>query len=258
MLAIIPLFPSIPTNRFSSLPCLALSSVINLITLAPEFWVKVLGITSSACPTALNGHYSIPSMFCETWERWWERCISIAPPPGTMNGLLTTFLPTPKASWIFLSTSFKTSFEAPLRQIEQAFGFLQFSKKDQYSSPISSTLNNPHYVPKSVSTISSGLWTIVAPVALASLLLSDFLALLSTVTFPFNKKCCARSETPFSVITMSGLWTRIKSHSFLISSSSYFKTAAKSSSLDISKFVYDSPFLYSRVQSSNITFGFSI
>jgi len=60
-------------------------------------------------------------------------------------------------------------------------------------------------VPISLSYISSGLFTIVAPDIRAILLLSVFLTLLITVQLDFNRKCYARSETPFSVITISGL-----------------------------------------------------
>ena len=39
---------------------LVLRSVINLITLAPQFWARVRGMTSSAFPIAAYGHLEIP------------------------------------------------------------------------------------------------------------------------------------------------------------------------------------------------------
>jgi len=48
ILAITPLFPSIPKNNPSSLACFYLSAVIVLITLTPQFAIRVLGITSKA------------------------------------------------------------------------------------------------------------------------------------------------------------------------------------------------------------------
>jgi len=101
----------------------------------------------------------------------------MAPPPGTNLGLIIMFLETARASWRFLSSSFKTSLDAPLRRIVQALGFLHSRKKVKNSSPILLISNRPHWVPMSDSWISSGLLTILAPETLATLLLSVFLIL---------------------------------------------------------------------------------
>ncbi|EDZ71237.1 hypothetical protein AWRI1631_101910 [Saccharomyces cerevisiae AWRI1631] len=69
----------------------------------------------------------------------------------------------------------------------QAFGSLQLSKNEKYSSPIISTLNNPQFVPTSLSFKSSTRLTMVAPVTRAILLLSDFFTLLKTLHPPFSK-----------------------------------------------------------------------
>jgi hypothetical protein len=53
----------------------------------------------------------------------------------------------------------------------------------------------------SFSVISSVLLTIVAPQALATLRLSVFLSRRMTVMPCFIRKCWAKSETPFSVMT---------------------------------------------------------
>ena len=117
-----------------------------------------------------------------------DNSISNAPPPGTSLGLSMTFLATPSASCKFLSISLRTSFDAPLRTIEHAYGFLHSVMNVKYSSPIFLISNNPQSVPTSLSCNSSGLFTIVAPHILATLLLSVFLILLITVQLPsFNK-----------------------------------------------------------------------
>mmetsp|Transcript_24793 Transcript_24793/g.24305 ORF Transcript_24793/g.24305 Transcript_24793/m.24305 type:complete len:220 (-) Transcript_24793:558-1217(-) len=169
------------------------------------------------------------------------------------------FLATPRASCRFLSISLRTSLEAPLKRMVQALGFLLWVMKVKYSSPICFISNNPQSVPTSDSYSSSGLFTMVAPVTLEILLLSVFLTLLMTVQLPpFIRKCWAASDTPFSVITTSGFTFRISSHILLISSSSISKAFLKSSSLWNSMLVMDSPFLYSRGQSSKTTLGFSM
>lgn len=118
-------------------------------------------------------------------------------------------------------TSFKISLLAPRRTIVQALGSLQRVRNVKYSSPIFFISNRPHRVPTSLSCNSSVLFAIVAPTALvllyhtilftillcylAILLLSVLRNLLMTEIFFFNKKCWAKSDTPFSVITRSGL-----------------------------------------------------
>ena len=68
----------------------------------------------------------------------------------------------------------------------------------------------------------------------------------------------ARSLSPFSVTTMSGLKEAICAQTPWIQSSSILSSTAQSSSLVISTLVWFSPFLYSRGQSRSITRGFSI
>lgn len=119
------------------------------------------------------------------------------------------FFETPKQSCKFLYISLRTSFEAPLNKIEQAVGALHSTKYEKYSSPIFLISNKPHSVPTSDSWISSGLFTILAPETRAILTLSVFLILLMHDTFPLSKKCCARSETPFYVMTISGFHFKI-------------------------------------------------
>ena len=65
-------------------------------------------------------------------------------------------------------------------------------------------------------------------------------------------------DTPFSVMTKSGFRARIASHISLTCSSSICRILFQSSSLLISIFVCDSPFLYSNEQSSSTILGFSI
>jgi len=61
-----------------------------------------------------------------------EIYISVAPPPGTNLGSQYKFLDTPKQSWRFLSISFNTSFDAPLKIIEHAVGDLHSTKYEKY------------------------------------------------------------------------------------------------------------------------------
>jgi hypothetical protein len=136
------------------------------------------------------------------------------------------------------------SFEGPRKRMVHALGVSQSvrkvkyleklkiearrrtsGKKTAYSSPIFSIWNNPHSVPTSASLRSSIRLTIVAPTARAIRLLSDFRTLLIAETLFCSKMCCAISvnhrlveriqarakripETPFSVMTRSGLNSR--------------------------------------------------
>ncbi len=65
-------------------------------------------------------------------------------------------------------------------------------------------------------------------------------------------------ETPFSVMTRSGLNSRIFSTIARTCSSSISCILAQSASLEISMFVCDSPFLYSSVQSRSTMRGLMI
>ena len=109
-----------------------------------------------------------------------------------------TFLATFIASSKFLSTSIRTSLEAPLNRIVQALGFTHLVRKVKYSSPNFLISNRPHSVPISASLSSSGLWTMQPPTARATRFMSDFLRRRMAVMLALRRKCWARSETPFS------------------------------------------------------------
>ncbi|EGW07057.1 hypothetical protein I79_009607 [Cricetulus griseus] len=53
------------------------------MVLAPQFWIKVRGMTSKAWATALYGHCSTPVMALDFSVKAWATAISEAPPPGT-------------------------------------------------------------------------------------------------------------------------------------------------------------------------------
>jgi len=115
-------------NFPSGLECFDLNSVIILTTFAPQFYANVLGMTSIAKAKAFIGNYSMPSTVFAFSLNLQASSISIAPPPGTSLGFAIMFLATAKQSCKFLSISFKTSLEAPLNRIVQAFGFLHSTK----------------------------------------------------------------------------------------------------------------------------------
>mmetsp|Transcript_12850 Transcript_12850/g.30812 ORF Transcript_12850/g.30812 Transcript_12850/m.30812 type:complete len:286 (-) Transcript_12850:724-1581(-) len=251
--ASIPMFTPSP-----ALACLLRSSVITRTTLTPQFIARTRGITSNAAATALYPYCIPPSIDRDFSSRRADTSISTAPPPGTRRGSRKMLRATQKASCKFRSISLSASLLAPRNKTVHAFGSSHSSMYVKYSSPIFSTLNSPHFVPTSFSVISSVRLTMVAPVTLAIRLLSVLRALRITETLPFNKKCWARSETPFSVTTTSGLCFKMSSHIFWTSSSSCFSNNSQSSSRVISTLVADSDFLYSSVQSRRITRGFSM
>jgi len=150
ILPVLPLMPHIMPEP-SEAACLARNSVRTRTTSAPQFWAKVLGMTSKAPARALYGHYIVPSTEDAFSRRRQASSISRAPPPGASMGLTTTFLATPRASCKFLSISLRTSLEAPLRMIEQALGSLHSVMKVKYSSPILLTAKSPQFVPTSDS-----------------------------------------------------------------------------------------------------------
>mmetsp|Transcript_13714 Transcript_13714/g.42884 ORF Transcript_13714/g.42884 Transcript_13714/m.42884 type:complete len:204 (+) Transcript_13714:543-1154(+) len=156
------------------------------------------------------------------------------------------------------STSLSTSFDAPRSRIVHALGASQSTKNVKYSSPIFATSKRPQPVPTSDSLSSSGRLTIVAPTARAMRLLSVLRIRRRTVTPALTRKCCARSETPFSVTTTSGLTARMSWHTAATQSSSCLSSASHCVSSVSSTDVADSFFLYSSVQSSSTTRGRSI
>lgn len=160
----------------------------------PLFCTSVLGITSIASATALNGHPSTPNTLFAFACNPTLIAISVAPPPGISFGLKTALRATDIASARFRSISWRMSFEGPRSKIVQAFGFLHFVKSVKYSSPSFSILNRPHPVPTSDSRRSSMRLTMVAPTARAMRLLSDFLTRRIAETLFCVNTCCARSE----------------------------------------------------------------
>mmetsp|Transcript_12294 Transcript_12294/g.31602 ORF Transcript_12294/g.31602 Transcript_12294/m.31602 type:complete len:223 (+) Transcript_12294:476-1144(+) len=184
--------------------------------------------------------------------------ISVAPPPGSSLGSNMMLRATQKASARFLSISFSTSREAPRRMTEQAWGSLHSVRYEKYSSPILWILKRPHLVPTMLSVNSSVRLQIWAPVTRAMRLLSVFLMRRMHEMLALSRKCCARSETPFSVMTRSGFTLMMSSQTRFISSSSCMSSFSQSASFVISTLVWLSPFLYSSGQSSSTTRGFLI
>mmetsp|Transcript_45497 Transcript_45497/g.114561 ORF Transcript_45497/g.114561 Transcript_45497/m.114561 type:complete len:205 (-) Transcript_45497:718-1332(-) len=166
------------------------------------------------------------------------------------------FRATQKASCKFRSISLRTSREAPRRRTEQALGSSHCVMKVKYSSPIFLIWKSPHLLPTIDSVNSSVRLQIIAPVQRAMRLLSVFLIRRITEMFAFKRKCCAKSETPFSVMTRSGFTLMMSSQTFFISSSSCCRSFSQSASLVISTLVWLSPFLYSSGQSNKTTRGF--
>ena len=113
---------------------LTLNSVNVLMTLPPQFWIKVLGITSKASAIALYGAPATPGSNLAFSLNETEMAISVAPPPGARIGLKTTFRATDMASARFRSISFRISFDGPRRRIVHAFGDLHSSKNEKYLS----------------------------------------------------------------------------------------------------------------------------
>lgn len=75
------------------------------MVLAPQFWIRVRGMTSKAWATALYGHCSTPVMALDFSVKAWATAISEAPPPGTSWGSSRTLRQTCMASWRLRSTS---------------------------------------------------------------------------------------------------------------------------------------------------------
>mmetsp|Transcript_67002 Transcript_67002/g.143304 ORF Transcript_67002/g.143304 Transcript_67002/m.143304 type:complete len:271 (-) Transcript_67002:768-1580(-) len=251
-----PLLPSTPQFAPPGVACRARRSVITRTTSAPQLWARLRGMTSRASATALYANCRVPSMdFAFSFMRA-ESSISVAPPPGSKAGSKMMLRATLKASWRFLSISLSTSREAPLRTIVQAFGSSHAVRKVKYSSAIFLMEKCPHLVPTIESASSSVRLQIVAPVTRAMRLLSVFRMRRMTDMFAFRRKCWAKSETPFSVITTSGLTLIMSSQTFLISSSSCMSSLSQSDSFVISTLVWLSPFLYSSGQSNSTTRGF--
>ena len=181
-----PVSPSTP-HELPPSACFALSLVNTRIGLAPAFWMRVRGMTSMASAMALYGHCATPSTDLAFWASRTDTAISVAPPPGESRGWNKTFLATLIASWRLRSISLRMSLLGPRSRMVQAFGFLHLVRNVKYSSPIFSISKSPHPVPTSDSCRSSTRFTIVAPTARATLLVSDFLTLRRAVTFALTK-----------------------------------------------------------------------
>mmetsp|Transcript_115464 Transcript_115464/g.367201 ORF Transcript_115464/g.367201 Transcript_115464/m.367201 type:complete len:204 (-) Transcript_115464:772-1383(-) len=184
--------------------------------------------------------------------------ISVAPPPGNILGSKMMLRATQKASCKLRSISLSTSREAPRRMTVHALGSSHSVMKAKYSSPIFLIWNRPHLLPTDASVNSSVRLQMEAPVTRAMRLLSVFRILRTTEMLALSRKCCAKSETPFSVMTRSGRTLMMSSHTFFISSSSCCSSFSQSASFVISTLVWLSPFLYSSGQSKRTTRGFLI
>uniref|UniRef100_A0A2M3ZEI1 Putative secreted peptide n=1 Tax=Anopheles braziliensis TaxID=58242 RepID=A0A2M3ZEI1_9DIPT len=177
---------------------------------------------SSACATARYGPWiCLLVSACET-------AISTAPPPANSFGSSIRLRATCSASCRLRSVSFSTSFDAPRSKIVHAFGSLHSVTKQKYSSPSFLISNRPAPVPTSFSVSSSVRFTIVAPQARANRLLSVLRNRRIAVMPAFSRKCCAKSDTPFSVNTTSGLTAIMSSHRRATCSSSSCSSFVKS------------------------------
>mmetsp|Transcript_30437 Transcript_30437/g.54517 ORF Transcript_30437/g.54517 Transcript_30437/m.54517 type:complete len:271 (-) Transcript_30437:792-1604(-) len=253
-----PVLPSMPYVQSASSACLARSLVMVRITLAPQFCASVRGMTSRVDATARYAHCSVPITWSALSASRFDTAISIAPPPGTNRGSRHTFRATPIASVRLRSTSFRMSLDGPRSMMVQALGSAQSTMKEKYSSPIFFTSNSPAIVPTSSGRISSGRLMMVAPQARAMRLLSVLRSRRMALMPALMSRWAVRSESPFSVITTSGLTSMICAHTRACQSSSILSRADQSSSLLSSTLVWFSPFLYSRGQSSSRMRGFSI
>lgn len=111
---------------------LTLSSVNTRIAFPPLFCTNVLGMTSIASATALNGQPSTPTTLRALACSPTLMAISVAPPPGARVGLKTTFRATDIASARLRSISFRMSFDGPRRRIVHALGVLHSVRKVKY------------------------------------------------------------------------------------------------------------------------------
>mmetsp|Transcript_27506 Transcript_27506/g.82914 ORF Transcript_27506/g.82914 Transcript_27506/m.82914 type:complete len:329 (-) Transcript_27506:137-1123(-) len=254
--ATVPFDPSMPQHTPPAAACRARRSVMTRTTSAPQLCARLRGMTSSASATARYAYWRVPAMaFAFSFIRA-ASSISVAPPPGSIRGSRRTLRATQKASWRLRSISFSTSRDAPRRMTEHAFGSSHCVMYVKYSSPIFLIWKRPHLEPTMCSESSSVRLQIWAPVTRAMRLLSVFRMRRMTEMFALSKKCCAKSETPFSVMTTSGFTLMMSSQTFFISSSSCCNNFSQSASLVISTLVWLSPFLYSNGQSSSTTRGF--
>lgn len=84
---------------------LTLRDVSTRMVEAPQFWMRVRGMTSRAWATARYGHCSTPVRARERSIRLWDTAISTAPPPGSRHGSSSTLRHTCIASCRLRSTS---------------------------------------------------------------------------------------------------------------------------------------------------------
>ena len=153
------------------------------------------------------------------------------------------------ASCRLRSTSIKTSFEAPRRTMEQAFVSLHCVIKVKYSSPIFLISKRPASWPMCDSEISSVREQMVAPHDRAILKksvfklfekveshrkLSVFLTRRMAAMPALAKKCWAKSEMPFSVMTKVGFMAMMSSQRPRMYCSSSSRIRAKSVSFESS------------------------
>lgn len=107
---------------------LTLNVVNTRMAFPPQFCTSVLGMTSIASLTALNGQPSTPSIPLAFLLSPTEMAISVAPPPGAKRGSKTTLRATAMASARLRSTSCKMSFDGPRRRMVHAFGSLHLTR----------------------------------------------------------------------------------------------------------------------------------
>ena len=118
------------------------------------------------------------------------------PPPVTILPSSIATATTLMASSRDRSTSSMTCSVPPLSSRDTALGFLQPVTKVISSSPSWRT-SIREAQPSSSAESSSILVTTVAPVALASFSMSDFLTRRTAKIFSLARKCWARSSMPF-------------------------------------------------------------
>jgi hypothetical protein len=109
-----------------------LSSVSTLIAFPPLFCTRVLGTTSIASATALNGHPSTPVTLRAFACKPTLIAISVAPPPGASWGLKYALRATLSASARFRSISLRMSLDGPRRSMVHALGFLHSVRNVKY------------------------------------------------------------------------------------------------------------------------------
>ena len=108
------------------------------MVLAPQFWIRVRGMTSRAWATARYGHCSTPVMALDFSVKAWATAISEAPPPGTSWGSRRTLRHTCMASWRLRSTSLGKQ----MNSIKPKLDHLGTNQQHQKTSRLPSLVNH--------------------------------------------------------------------------------------------------------------------